>query len=209
MSRKENVLALFSKECVLQEVERFQELSKLQSVMIGTVDSLQAFYSNLPLLFAMQSSIRQSFNIIPQDDDNSFDWDSGQMTEAFNNAVQIVGDIPTFNAQTTCLELLLKASKWETARAYHISFYWFVTIGPQLASALVNKFQTNPTKLKDGLPLEKLAYHICEYVCFLSGKGGGKCLYLLFYHIFTLDFSSKPLTKATCQLVWCFTPPEE
>jgi hypothetical protein len=176
--KKEAILALFSEEKISQDLDTLKGNSAKPIHGKGKTKDTEAFIKNIPLLYAMQTSIRELFNIIPQADDNTFDWDGGQMSQVFTNTTHAIHQIPTIANQVSSFTFLLSASHWELARAYYLSFYWFSTIGPQLVSTLVHWFQSGSEHLKNERPLEKLAHHVCQYIQAVSNNNrGGECLH--------------------------------
>lgn len=160
LKRQQDFLALFSEACVSHDLTTLKSLPLASN---GFKD-FDALVVNLPLLYARQTIFHQSFCIIPRSDDGTFTWTSEQMSQMFDNTMQHIHDIPDITRQTASLGFLLRASQWELARAYYLAFYWFTTIGPQLASSLVHQVQTGYEDIRDPTPLQKLANHICEYV---------------------------------------------
>ena len=120
--------------------------------------------TNISLQYAKQSTIHQLFDTIPRGGDDTLDLSNNQMFHAVQNAIEAVRDIPQLERQTPRLHFLLQASQWEHARAYYLIFYWFNTIGPQLAMTLTRQAESCYIDLKEGTPLQKLARHVYWHV---------------------------------------------
>ena len=169
---KQAILGLFSEQQVSTDLEGLKAFPLGSGGAKGKARKINTLSTDLPLQYAQQSLIQQSFRIIPQSDENTFIWDSKQMVQTFASVVKLISDIPGAGAQTSQLAFMLRASQWELTRAYYLTFYWFTTIGPQLVSALVDRVQTGHHSLEHSTPLEKLADHICRYIKAGSQRNG-------------------------------------
>lgn len=154
------ILELFSETHVAADLEA---LKVNPSAQLGGSD-MDNLSTNLALRYASQSSVHQSFVIIPQGADNTLDWDDKQMVKAMDDIVSVVQEIPVITVQISCLQFPLRASQWECARAYYLTFYWFNGVGSQLALALVSKSQDLNGAPAGAMPLEQLSSHIIRYV---------------------------------------------
>ena len=172
----EAILKLFSEKQVSTEIDALKAFSTGK----GNTSGVNPPSSILPLNYAQQSLIHESFSLLPRSDDGIFTWDSKLMSHAFSNVVQLVQGIPPIADQTSETQFLLRAGQWELARAYYLVFYWFSTIGPQLVSTLINQVQTGYQGIAVPTSLEQLADHICRYV--RAGKDKRKGM-LLFYSL--------------------------
>lgn len=148
VEKKQTFLTLFSEEQVLGELAKLKDFSPTPDSTKGNTGGIHALSVNLPLRYAAQTIVQQSFSIIPHGNDNIFDWDDKQMSQAFENAVSIIHDIPKISDQTADLKFLHMACQWEHACAYYLAFFWFTTVGPQLASTVVSRIKLGSPLLR-------------------------------------------------------------
>lgn len=169
--KKKALLALFSEERVSADLNTLKALFKAPGSAKGA-NTWNTLPANIPLYYAEQNLILQSFSIMPRDEDGTFIWDSDRLSQAFSSVLQGLHSIPNIVDSTSRLTFMLRASQWEHTRAYYFAFYWFATVGPQLVSTLIHRVQSGYEKLQNPTPLEKLANHICQYVHAANKKEG-------------------------------------
>ena len=92
LENRQAILELFSESHVLADL---QDLKVHSSTQIHRDDSNMALLSqNLALRYASQSSVYQSFSIIPQSTEKTLGWNSDQMVKAATDIAKIVEEIP-------------------------------------------------------------------------------------------------------------------
>ena len=164
LGKRQSLLELFSETTLLKELRDLRMHAGVWDHKSHSAGDLSRIQATIPLQHAKQTLVWGLLDIVSQDGNNRLNFDDmSHITQVFDQVAGTLQSASDIGVQTSQLELLTTASKWQFARIFHLCFYWFTTVGPQISSTLISQVSAY-TEDSAVTPLEKLAQHIFKYI---------------------------------------------